>query len=67
MPMENDVNPVGNTKSDYDNNLWFSESIGMTFFLKLLAQTLSLKTLAIHKNNSESIGTSFQIPLADQM
>ena len=43
-----------------------SESIGKPN-TKPLAQTLSSKTLAIHKNKSESIGVLFQIPLADQM
>jgi hypothetical protein len=34
---------------------------------KPLAQTLSQKSLAIHKYNSESIGTRSQNPLANQM
>jgi hypothetical protein len=58
--------PLAYTKSDYANDLWFSESIGRPN-VKPLAQTLSSKTLAIHKHNSESIGTPIQNPLADQM
>ena len=74
--MENDIETIGSTKNTNANDMWFQNPLASNeiFFHNTLAQIRNhwhipsiWKRWQSQKNKSESIGVSFQIPLAAQM